>query len=535
MSALSPSYLHKNRYGIFHFRCRIPISIRKKYDLKKVEIRKSLGTGNRTEALRLSRIMWVKLEQSDYIMNDFEADMERHDRLLREGRPLYEELQEIETSPNYIPSDTEDFLDWLAPFQREAIIVYEQHFKARNKEQPVEQYGVPKGNEQSPPDSVIENSSRPSLTEDFADIVANKIQQAGKKKLTVMGFQEAFETYIPLESQARDWSDEGYVRKIKSDIQLFIDLVKVINCCDLTGENIVYYSDMVRQLPKKYDSNPRCKGLSHEEMVKLPNEKKITPKTIKNKVNNVIAFLEWCEGRNYIDVEYKKPFKKIRKVRGGKNKRVAYTPDELIKLFNSKEYRMGTHKTPNHHWIPLIGLFTGARLGEICQLRKDNIVKDSLSGTWYFDFNDYSDDASIKTDAGIRFVPVHSQLRQLGFFKYYETIEEGDQLFPKRRERDATCKIQMRWFSRTYRGKCGVEKPDGIMKDFHSLRNTIINAMKQKGIPVASAREIVGHEDKDMSYGGYADPLDLPSRKKIMAQVKYPSINWNDIKKREWR
>ncbi len=65
MSTYSPSYLHKNRYGIFHFRCRIPISIRKKYDLKKVEIRKSLGTGNRAEALRLSRIMWVKLEQSE--------------------------------------------------------------------------------------------------------------------------------------------------------------------------------------------------------------------------------------------------------------------------------------------------------------------------------------------------------------------------------------------------------------------------------------------------------------------------------------
>jgi hypothetical protein len=44
MSTYSPSYLHKNRYGIFHFRCRIPSSIREKYNLKKVEVRKSLRT-----------------------------------------------------------------------------------------------------------------------------------------------------------------------------------------------------------------------------------------------------------------------------------------------------------------------------------------------------------------------------------------------------------------------------------------------------------------------------------------------------------
>jgi len=270
-------------------------------------------------------------------------------------------------------------------------------------------------------------------------------------------------------------------------------------------------------------------------MVTLPDQKKIGPKTIKNKVNNVISFLEWCDGRNYVDVDYQKPFKKIRTVRGGKNKRVSYTPDELKKLFNSKEYRTGTHNSPNHHWIPLIGLFTGARLNEICQLHKDNVVKDSLSGIWYFDFNDYSDGDSIKTDAGIRFVPVHPRLRKLGFFRYLQMVEDGGKLFPKWRKSNAICKNQMRWFTRTYRGNCGVEKPEGIMKDFHSLRNTIINAMKQAEVPVASAREIVGHEDEDMSYGGYADPLDLPSRKKVINKIKYPSIDWNLVKEMEWR
>ncbi len=75
-----------------------------------MEIRKSLGTGNRTEAQRLSRIIWVKLEQSDWMMNDWEADKERHDRLLQEERLLYEELVFIESQP-FFPSDTDYYFD----------------------------------------------------------------------------------------------------------------------------------------------------------------------------------------------------------------------------------------------------------------------------------------------------------------------------------------------------------------------------------------------------------------------------------------
>ena len=264
----------------------------------------------------------------------------------------------------------------VAPFQKEAIIVYQQYITdhpPQNKQkqptpiEPIESTGLI---------SKTIGDVATTLPEDLAEQLAQKLIQAGKKRLTVTSLQKAFETYIPLESQARGWSDEGYVRKIKSDIQLFIDLVKVENCCDLNNELIVYYSDTVRQLPRKYDSNPRCRGLSFEEMVKLEDEKMTSPKTIKNKVNNVIAFIEWCEGRNYIDVEYKKPFKTIRKVRGGS---------------------------------------------------------------------------------------------------------------------------------------------------------------KKGGIPVASAREIVGHEDEDMSYGGYADPLDLPSKKKVIDKIKYPSVDWNLVKEREWR
>ena len=247
--------------------------------------------------------------------------------------------------------------------------------------------------------------------------------------------------------------------------------------------------------------------------------------------------MRWCENSNYIDVDFKKAFKAIRKTKKGKKNRVPYNPDELKRLFNSKQYIQGTHKTAARHWVLLIALFTSARLNEICQLHKKNIVKDSQSGIWYFDFNDYAEDRGKKSDAMIRFVPVHTQLRKLGFFKYYDFVDDESRLFPMLKLRDRSYGTSITKFFRTYKNKnnCKIEIPDGVMKDFHSFRNTIINSMKQAGINQESAREVVGHENPGLAYGGYADPLDLPNKKKIIEKVKYPSIDWDLVKEREWR
>jgi len=47
--------------------------------------------------------------------------MERYDKLLRIGEPLYEELVFLESQDNYKPSNTKEFFDWVTPFQREAV------------------------------------------------------------------------------------------------------------------------------------------------------------------------------------------------------------------------------------------------------------------------------------------------------------------------------------------------------------------------------------------------------------------------------
>jgi hypothetical protein len=82
------------------------------------------------------------------------------------------------------------------------------------------------------------------------------------------------------------------------------------------------------------------------------------------------------------------------------------------------------------YWIPWIGLYSDARLGEIAQL----LIKDvhQLHGTWIFHITEEGSNLkSTKTAGSMRVVPVHSELIKLGLIDYHAAmVADGEkQLF----------------------------------------------------------------------------------------------------------
>jgi hypothetical protein len=65
---------------------------------------------------------------------------------------------------------------------------------------------------------------------------------------------------------------------------------------------------------------------------------------------------------------------------------------------------------PHQYWVPLIGLYSGARIEEICQLEV-NDVRES-SGVWIMDIN-RNGDKRVKTAATLTLVGL--SLAALGF------------------------------------------------------------------------------------------------------------------------
>jgi len=56
----------------------------------------------------------------------------------------------------------------------------------------------------------------------------------------------------------------------------------------------------------------------------------------------------------------------------------------------------------HRYWLPILGLYTGCRANEVCQLHKEDLKEQD--GIWYLDIND-NGKKSLKNRSSRRLVP----------------------------------------------------------------------------------------------------------------------------------
>lgn len=140
------------------------------------------------------------------------------------------------------------------------------------------------------------------------------------------------------------------------------------------------------------------------------------------------------------------------------------------------------------YWLPLLGLYTGARLSELAQLTPADVQQDGA--IHLLDLNDDTPDKRIKTDAGRRRVPLHPELIRLGFLRYVASVEGEESLWPKLPKREGKPGgFFSAWFG-TYRRGLGL----GARPDFHCLRHNVRTALARAGVRGDVIDAIVGHE-----------------------------------------
>lgn len=171
------------------------------------------------------------------------------------------------------------------------------------------------------------------------------------------------------------------------------------------------------------------------------------------------------------------------------------------------------------YWLPLLGLFTGARGGELCQLRVVDI--QSTEAGPFMSISEDAEGASVKTAASIRQVPIHSELVRLGFLEYVADMERAgaDSLWPVLRFRkDKPGGYFSDWFG-TFRRGFTTELPD-----FHSFRHTVRTAMTEAGISEAVQDRITGHEVKGSTGTRvYSHPTAM--LRQAVEAIRYPALH----------
>jgi integrase len=140
-----------------------------------------------------------------------------------------------------------------------------------------------------------------------------------------------------------------------------------------------------------------------------------------------------------------------------------------------------------------LALVTGARLDELCALKKTDVHK--RGDGWWMSITQG------KTEAAVRELPIHAsaahvidQRRKSGKDEFlFEGLVPGGP--DKKRSRNAS-----KAFGHYTRKVVPVEE----RQTFHRLRNTFTEAMEAAGLPESTTQLIIGHKRQSLTYGHYS-------------------------------
>lgn len=308
-----------------------------------------------------------------------------------------------------------------------------------------------------------------------------------------------------------DKTNKATLTKLNATLPLFLELVTNKPVNQLLQADINGYFDDVQKLPVRRDAKI-FNGMSLREIIAAHSGKCISKGTFESTYRACVSiFLNWAL-INYKDQGF--PHLSVqgaiyRGERGDNiHKQRAIKPEELQILFGHEKMKgfAENPETANYCWLPLIGLHSGSRINEICQLNPfEDVLQDEKTGIWYLNITAESDTAeevtkSIKTNSSRRIVPIHSRLIDLGFLGYVERIKaEGHKLiFPQWKPRNGKASANAsKWFKRYLETiNLNDETPGARLSGFHSFRHTVVTYGLQNKIP--GIFQITGHETESV-------------------------------------
>lgn len=190
--------------------------------------------------------------------------------------------------------------------------------------------------------------------------------------------------------------------------------------------------------------------------------------------------------------------------------RLPFSADDLRRIFidgpvHGQRKRQTGGQGDAQHWLPLLGLFTGARLSELGQLRVCDVCSDD-SGIAFLSIGT-SGGRTVKTRTSVRKVPVHPELRRLGFLTYVDRVKTSAgteaTLWPLLGSAEGRARTAAfsQWFGNYLR-----REPVSITdrrKVFHSFRHLFKDMCRDAGLSEDVHDALTGHAGSKSVGRGY--------------------------------
>lgn len=284
---------------------------------------------------------------------------------------------------------------------------------------------------------------------------------------------------------------------------------------------LLLYEECTKNPP--LDVLTRSQGDDFRSWLQQP-ERKTSSKTAYDRFTWVKTLLKYA----YRDLELigRHPWEGIELFKETTKQRRPWSDKELQTLFDQdlfrqfrlpKDWRSGNEAA---YWIPLLGLYTGARLSELAQLRTIDIyVAEEIP---VISISNIGTGQKVKTSASVRVIPIHSELVRLGLLDYLEKIKakEHDSLWPELKQRkDKPGGYFSNWFGE-YRADIGLSG----YPDFHCFRHTVRSQLGEAEIPEHVIDSLLGHEIKGSTGAKIYTHRRIRTLKNAIECLRYKSL-----------
>ncbi|SEP27327.1 Site-specific recombinase XerD [Salinihabitans flavidus] len=269
----------------------------------------------------------------------------------------------------------------------------------------------------------------------------------------------------------------------------------------ITKQDASEVKKVLQAIPASRNTKPKLKAMPLMQVIKEPGHKKIAAKTINSHIQMFKMFFDWAERHGHSPHTLFEGMK-VKKDEASKSERKPFTPDQARLIYTElTENTSKLVRKDSHKWGMLLGMFTGARLNEICQLDIADVQQDG--DTWFLNITDEGDgNKSVKSKAGRRKVPLHSELIRLGFLCFVDSRRHGTRLFPdySYSANGGYGRNLGRWCNKSFLPKLGI-KQSGLV--YHSFRHTMVTRLSQMDVPEPIVQSIVGHARSGVTQTSY--------------------------------
>lgn len=294
----------------------------------------------------------------------------------------------------------------------------------------------------------------------------------------------------------------------------------------ITRANIREWKELLFSWPVKAVEIKEFRGLSFRDVIhrnKTVGKPVIQDKTINKYLAALGGLSEWLIAHDYLREDVMRG--QYLEVDKRKKTVLPYTERQLKAIFASPlfhkcggdklEHEVGDVEIRDwRYWIPWIALYSGARLGELAQLK----VKDvrELHGVWIMHITEEGGAGkAVKTGGSERVVPLHSKLIELGFLKYHKRMSamKGDALFPEiKADKRGFISGRPSSFFNDYFTSIGVKKDK--TNNFHSIRHSVADAFRRAGYLDEQFGMLLGHT-KATTTGKYGNLPEGPLKDRV--------------------